>query len=154
MNIEKDEEAFDFLSRLLRQLQQTEREQCGCNINLVYVASGAQHVNTIQNQNNYCGEKKVPSDNQRDPYEALLLQIIEPLKEGHNWKAILLPYRAAVVEGLLPLWPHAIFIQKTGIAVPAASYSEWTRDNKFTNDELAPYSEQFARLKAEIETQR
>ncbi len=154
MNIEKEEEAFDFFSRLLRQLQQTEREQCGCNINLVYVASGAQHVNTIQNQNNYCGEKKVPSDNQRDPYEALLLQIIEPLKEGHNWKAILLPYRAAVVEGLLPLWPHAIFIQKTGIAVPAASYSEWTRDNKFTNDELAPYSEQFARLKAEIETQR
>ena len=146
MNIEKEEEAFDFFSRLLRQLQQTEREQCGCNINLVYVASGAQHVNTIQNQNNYCGEKKEPSDNQRDPYEALLLQIIEPLKEGHNWKAILLPYRAAVVEGLLPLWPHAIFIQKTGIAVPAASYSEWTRDNKFTNDELAPYSEQFARL--------
>ncbi len=34
MNIEKDEEAFDFFSRLLRQ------------------------VNTIQNQNNYCLEKK------------------------------------------------------------------------------------------------
>ena len=58
MNIEKDEEAFDFFSRMLRQLQQTERDQRGCNINLVYVASGAQHVNTIQNQNNYCHEKK------------------------------------------------------------------------------------------------
>ena len=58
MNIEKDEEAFDFLSRLLRQLQQTEQNQRGCNISLVYVASGAQHVNTIQNQNNYCHEKK------------------------------------------------------------------------------------------------
>ena len=58
MNIEKEEEAFDFFSRLLRQLQQTERDQRGCNINLVYVASGAQHVNTIQNQNNYCHEKK------------------------------------------------------------------------------------------------
>ena len=154
MNKEKVEEAFDFLSRLLERVQQTGQDQQGCHINLVYVASGAQHVNTIQNQNNYCGEKKEPSDVQRDPYEALLLQIIEPLKEGHNWKALLLPYCAAVFEGLLPLWPHAIFIQKTGIAVPAASYSEWTRDNKFTNDELAPYSEQFARLKAEIETQR
>ena len=58
MNIEKDEEAFDFFSRLLRQLQQTEQNQRGCNISLVYVASGAQHVNTIQNQNNYCHEKK------------------------------------------------------------------------------------------------
>ena len=58
MTSEKDEEAFDFFGRLLRQLQQTERDQRGCNINLVYVASGAQHVNTIQNQNNYCSEKK------------------------------------------------------------------------------------------------
>lgn len=58
MTSEKDEEAFDFFSRLLRQLQQTEQNQRGCNINLVYVASGAQHVDGIQNQNNYCSEQK------------------------------------------------------------------------------------------------
>ena len=67
MNIEKDEEAFDFFSRLLRQLQQTEQNQRGYNINLVYVASGAQHVNTIQNQNNYCSEKKKVSEESLQP---------------------------------------------------------------------------------------
>ncbi len=34
MTSEKEEEAFDFFSRLLRQLQQAEREQCGCNISI------------------------------------------------------------------------------------------------------------------------
>ena len=151
MTSEKEEEAFDFFSRLLRQLQQTEREQCGCNINLVYVASGAQHVNTIQNQNNYCGEKKAPSDDERDPYEALLLQIIEPLKNERNWKALLMPYCAAVGEGVLPLWPHALFVQKTGIAVPSTSYSVWTKQERFTHDELEPYAERFEQLRRQID---
>ena len=151
MNIEKDEEAFDFFSRLLRQLQQTERDQRGCNINLVYVASGAQHVNTIQSQHNYCSEKKSVGCDGRDPYEALFLQIIEPLKESRNWKAILLPYCAAVVEGVLPQWPHALFVQKTGVAVPATSYSDWMRKDRFTDEELSPYAEQFGRLKRKID---
>ena len=154
MTSEKEEEAFDFLSRLLRQLQQTEREQCGCNISLVYVASGAQHVNTIQNQNNYYGAKKNVGGNERDPYEALLLQIIEPLKEGRNWKAILLPYCAGVQEGVLPQWSHAHFVQKTGVAVPAASYSEWTRKDKFSFEELESYAEQFAQLKRQIDNSK
>ena len=154
MNNEKDEEAFDFFSRLLRQLQQTERDQRGCNINLVYVASGAQHVNTIQNQNNYCGEKKEVSEDERDPYEALLLQIIEPLKNEHNWKALLLPYCAAVGEGVLPLWPHALFVQKTGIAVPSTPYSVWTKRNRFTHDELEPYAERFVQLRRQIDNSK
>ena len=154
MNIEKDEEALDFLSRLLRQLQQTEQNQRGCNINLVYVASGAQHVNTIQNQNNYCGEKKEVSDDERDPYEALLLQIIEPLKNERNWKALLLPYCAAVGEGVLPLWPHALFVQKTGIAVPSTPYSVWTKGDRFTHAELEPYAERFVQLRRQIDNSK
>ena len=151
MNKEKEEDVLDLFSRLLERVQQTGQDQQGCHINLVYVASGAQHVNTIQNQNNYCGEKKEPSDDQRDPYEALLLQIIEPLKEGHNWKAILLPYCAAIVEGVLPLWPHALFVQKTGVAVPSTSYSVWTKKDRFTHDELEPYAERFEQLKRQID---
>jgi hypothetical protein len=154
MTSEKEEEAFDFFSRLLERMQQTGQDQQGCHINLVYVASGAQHVNTIQHQNNYYGAKRDVGKNERDPYETLLLQIIEPLKEGRNWKAILLPYCAAVVEGVLPLWPHALFVQKTGIAVPSTPYSVWTKGDRFTHDELEPYAERFEQLKRQIDNSK
>ncbi|MBO4431523.1 MAG: hypothetical protein J5790_09320 [Bacteroidaceae bacterium] len=154
MNNEKDEEAFDFFSRLLRQLQQTERDQRGCNINLVYVASGAQHVNTIQNQNNYCSEKKEVSEDERDPYEALLLQIIEPLKGTGNGRDIFLPYRAGIEEGLLAKWSRPVFIQKTGVDVSKSSYSEWMKEDLFSTEELEPYAERFRQLKQQIDNSK
>jgi hypothetical protein len=148
MNNEKTEEVIDLFSRLLDRVQQMGKEQQGCHINLVYVASGGQH---IQHQNNYYGAKKDVGESERDPYEALLLQIIEPLRNGRNWKAILLPYCAAVVEGVLPLWPHALFVQKTGVAVPSTPYSVWTKGDRFTHDELEPYAERFEQLKRQID---
>lgn len=117
----------------------------------MYVASGGQH---IQHQNNYYGAKKDVGESERDPYEALLLQIIEPLRNGRNWKAILLPYCAAVVEGVLPLWPHALFVQKTGVAVPSTPYSVWTKGDRFTHDELEPYAERFEQLKRQIDNSK
>ena len=151
MNNEKNEEVIDLFSRLLERMQQTGQDKQGCHINLVYVASGGQH---IQHQNNYYGAKKDVGESERDPYEALLLRIIEPLRNGRNWKAILLPYCAAVEEGVLPQWSHTLFVQKTGIAVPATSYSDWMRKDRFTEEELAPYVEQFGRLKREIDNSR
>ena len=148
MNNEKTEEVIDLFSRLLDRVQQMGKEQQGCHINLVYVASGGQH---IQHQNNYYGAKKDVGESERDPYEALLLQIIEPLRNGRNWKAILLPYCAAVVEGVLPLWPHALFVQKTGVAVPSTPYSVWTKGDRFTHDELEPYAERFEQLRRQID---
>ena len=148
MNKENNEEVIDLFSRLLDRVQQMGKEQQGCHINLVYVASGGQH---IQHQNNYYGAKKDVGESERDPYEALLLQIIEPLRNGRNWKAILLPYCAAVVEGVLPLWPHALFVQKTGVAVPSTPYSVWTKGDRFTHDELEPYAERFEQLKRQID---
>ena len=148
MNKENNEEVIDLFSRLLDRVQQMGKEQLGCNIQLVYVASGGQH---IQHQNNYYGAKKDVGESERDPYEALLLQIIEPLRNGRNWKAILLPYCAAVVEGVLPLWPHALFVQKTGVAVPSTPYSVWTKGDRFTHDELEPYAERFEQLKRQID---
>ena len=154
--MEKEEEVFDLFSRLLEHVRQMEKEQHGCHIKLVYVASGAQHVE-IQHQHNhykYYKEKKRFRNYEGDPYEALLLRIIEPLRNGRNWKAILLPYCAAVEEGVLPQWSHTLFVQKTGIAVPATSYSDWMRKDRFTEEELAPYVEQFGRLKREIDNSR
>jgi hypothetical protein len=151
MNNEKTEEVIDLFSRLLDRVQQMGKEQQGCHINLVYVASGGQH---IQHQNNYYGAKKDVGESERDPYEALLLQIIEPLRNGRNWKAILLPYCAAVVEGVLPLWPHALFVQKTGVAVPSTPYSVWTKGDRFTHDELEPYAERFEQLKRQIDNSK
>ena len=151
MNNEKTEEVIDLFSRLLDRVQQMGKEQQGCHLNLVYVASGGQH---IQHQNNYYGAKKDVGESERDPYEALLLQIIEPLRNGRNWKAILLPYCAAVVEGVLPLWPHALFVQKTGVAVPSTPYSVWTKGDRFTHDELEPYAERFEQLKRQIDNSK
>jgi hypothetical protein len=151
MTSEKNEEVIDLFSRLLERMQQTGQDQQGCHINLVYVASGGQH---IQHQNNYYGAKKDVEENERDPYEALLLQIIEPLKNEHNWKAILLPYCAAVTEGVLPQWSHAHFVQKTGVAVPAASYSEWTKRDRFSIEELESYATQFKQLKRQIDNSK
>ena len=91
--MEKEEGVFDLFSRLLEHVRQMEKEQHGCHIKLVYVASGAQHVE-IQHQHNhykYYKEKKRFRNYEGDPYEALLLRIIEPLRNGRNWKAILLP---------------------------------------------------------------
>ena len=107
--------------------------------------------NATHTGNNYYDGQKMQADNGEDPYESLLLQIIEPLRESHNWKAILQPYCAAVVEGVLPKWPHALFIRKTGIEVPAASYSDWTRRDRFSQEELEPFVEKFLHLKRQID---
>lgn len=44
-----DEEFLDFFNRLLERLHQADLNH-GSNIELVYVASGAQHVNKVENQ--------------------------------------------------------------------------------------------------------
>ena len=46
MNFNNDEEAIDFFNRLLERLHQADNEQHGSHYHLVYVAPGAQHVET------------------------------------------------------------------------------------------------------------
>lgn len=146
-----EKDLLDLFTRLWKQLEQAGINQQGCSIKLVYVASGGQHV---ENQHNYYGEKKDADSGRRDPYEALFMQIIEPMKKGRDWKAILMPYCAGVQEGVLPLWSHAFFVQKTGIAIPAASYSDWTKKGKFSIEELEPYAEQFRQVKRQIDNSK
>ena len=100
------------------------------------------------NENNY-GEKK--QEEGLDPFENLFLQMIEPLRNSRDWKGILMPYCAGMIEGVLPKWPHALFIRKTGIEVPRTPYSNWTRKDQFSQEELEPYAEQFVMLKRQID---
>ena len=54
MNFNNDNEVLDFFNRLLELLHQADLQNFGSHIHLVYVASGAQHVDHIQTQ--YFGE--------------------------------------------------------------------------------------------------
>ena len=50
MNFDNNEEALGFINRLLDRLQQADFTNHGSKIEVVYVASGGQHVETIQEQ--------------------------------------------------------------------------------------------------------
>lgn len=86
-----NEVILDLISRLQ---EQAARNQYGCPINIIYVASGAQHVNTIQNQNNYCHEKReVKQDGYTDEEVAnALVKIIgkgKPIDTKGKWAGAL-----------------------------------------------------------------
>ena len=158
MTSEKDEEAFDFFSRLLRQLQQTEQNQRGCNINLVYVASGAQHVNTIQNQNNYCSEKnevtQEESTEENSPYPAmgLLCQLVkEAVEAGKQAKYILMPQRAAMeAKVMLPPIDAEWYNKRFGTNLNKVNLSNWLKGTggaSYAPGELDPLKERFKMLR-------
>lgn len=60
MNI-NDEDALGFFNRLLDWLHQADLTHFGSHINLIYVASGAQHVGNIQTQNVYVEKRQEPA---------------------------------------------------------------------------------------------
>lgn len=146
---------FDFTTKKENNMEDNNTPQGGNitnNFEGAHIGRIVYNYGTI-NENNY-GQSEMMREDERDPYEALLLKIIEPLKNERNWKALLLPYCAAIVEGVLPLWPHALFVQKTGIAVPSTPYSVWTKKDRFTHDELEPYAERFEQLKRQIDNSK
>ena len=67
MNYINDEEVLDFFNRLLEWLHQADLKNFGSHIQLVYVASGGQHVETIQTQ--YFG-KASPNVSQPTPQKS------------------------------------------------------------------------------------
>ena len=58
MNFDNDEDALGLLNRLLEGLHQADYTNHGSKIEIVYVASGAQYVGTVQNQ--YLGAHPSP----------------------------------------------------------------------------------------------
>ena len=64
MNL-NDDEAIGLLNRLLERLHQANLTNFGSHLQIVYVASGAQHVETIQKQ--YLGTNPKPTPSQGQP---------------------------------------------------------------------------------------
>ena len=60
-----DDEAIGLLNRLLERLHQANLTNFGSHLQIVYVASGAQHVETIQKQ--YLGTNPKPTPSQGQP---------------------------------------------------------------------------------------
>ncbi len=108
------------------------------------------------NKNVYINNEKKEEGRggKEDPYEALLMEMIEPLNGHGTWKEILMPYHAAVIENVLPLWSHKIFVEKTGLSVSQSTYSECMHENRYSDDELEPYANRFAQLKMNIENSK
>lgn len=99
-------------------------------------------------------ETRVNMEGGLSPYVALLRKMMAPLRESGNWGTILCPYKAAVIEGVLPKWPHKFFCSQMGVQVPSSSYSEWMKDGRHAEDDLEPYSEEFRKLKHEIDNSK
>lgn len=159
MKMEKEEEIINLLGRLQEQLRQTDGEQQGgCHINLVYVASGAQHVDSIQHQHNYYGEKK---DNGREectdeyslyPAMGLLCQLVkEAVEAGKQAKYILMPQRAAMeAEVMLPPIDAEWYNTRFGTNLNKVNLSNWLRGTggaSYAPHEIDPLKERFKMLK-------
>ena len=99
-------------------------------------------------------ETRVNMEGGLSPYVTLLRKMMAPLRESGNWGTILCPYKAAVIEGVLPKWPHKFFCSQMGVQVPSSSYSEWMKDGRHAEDDLEPYSEEFRKLKHEIDNSK
>ncbi len=123
--------------------------------NIYNYFGGANIGNIYINTEHFGNEKeKKEEDKELNPYEALLMEMIEPIKESGRWKEIIMPYHAAVVEKVLPKWSHKTFQEKTGLNVPSTSYGVWMKKGCYTSEELEPYTEQFAQLKRQIENSK
>lgn len=103
----------------------------------------------------YADEKKSTAESDGiNPYIALLKELISPVTDGKDWKTILCPYKAAIIEGVLPQWPHKVFVRQIGIEVPSSTYSEWINHDKYDFSELEPYSDRFKALKVKIDSSK
>jgi len=92
MNFENDEEALGFINRLLERLHQADFTKQGSKIEIVYVASGGQHVDTIQTQNVYTFKQQEPERQQKQATPEQLARAIEQCQKyfgGNSAYAVL-----------------------------------------------------------------
>lgn len=158
MNIENEEDVLDLFSRLLERVQQTGQDQQGCHIELVYVASGGQHIGKIENQNISHGTKDTsPGEEEsldsEDMVEARLRYHIQ--MAGDRPKDVLRPYVSARRAKCVRLMSVDEFNRHYGTNVAKSSYSDWVGENPkycYTDEELKPYIEEFLHLKGGVLT--
>ena len=88
MNFDNDEEALEFINRLLERLHQADYKTLGSKIEVVYVASGGQHVDTIQSQNIYTCKRQNTSEETTSvipPPEVMARAIERTMAQGFWW---------------------------------------------------------------------
>ena len=88
MNFDNDEESLGFINRLLERLHQADFINHGSKIELVYVASGGQHVETIQSQNIYTYKRLCASEEPTSvtpPPEAMARAVERTMAQGYWW---------------------------------------------------------------------
>ena len=93
-----DEDALDFFNRLLERLHQA--DQTG-RIELIYVASGAQHIDTIQTQNVYHAKRQeAPQSTIPNDYTADDTPLSALFRESHHdeLRKIIESWRPALIN--------------------------------------------------------
>ena len=84
MNL-NDDEAIGLLNRLLERLHQADLTNFGSHLQIVYVASGAQHVETQINMGAY-GQRPTPSHSQKGGEQSLLPEVLATDEAMTLWK--------------------------------------------------------------------
>ena len=106
MNFDNDEDALEFINRLLEWLHQAGHTNNGSKIELVYVASGGQHVDTIQSQNIYTYKQQNASEKltSETPSPEAMSRVVErTMAQGYWWAstAWAVVYRVYQMKGYL-----------------------------------------------------
>ena len=81
-------EALGFINRLLERLHRADYTNHGSKIEIVYVASGGQHVETIQSQNIYTNKRQSVSEEPNSvtpPPEAMARAVERTMAQGYWW---------------------------------------------------------------------
>ena len=81
-------EALGFINRLLERLHRADYTNHGSKIEIVYVASGGQHVETIQSQNIYTYKRQSASGETTTatpPPEAMARAVERTMAQGYWW---------------------------------------------------------------------
>ena len=94
----------EMLNELLEQLHQAENNKQGSKIEIVYVASGGQHVETIQSQNIYNYKRQSANEETTSvtpPSEAMARAVERTMAQGYWWAstAWAVVYRVYQIKG-------------------------------------------------------
>ena len=88
MNFDNDEEALDFINRLLERLHRADYKPLGGNMTIVIVEPGAQHVDSIQSQNIYTYKRQSANEETTSvtpPSEAMARAVERTMAQGFWW---------------------------------------------------------------------
>ena len=107
MNLDNDEDALGFINRLLERLHQADFINHGSKIELVYVASGGQHVETQINIGAHpspSNEREIAAEDKTPSPEVMTKAVEKTINDGlwatsTCWSVVYIVYRILGYEG-------------------------------------------------------